>query len=102
MVEMITEIASRPLGIAQSLKQRAPLNDGRGHPRIIPEYERGNTASVDVVFDQGRVTLGVDREARTVELLLSDEFRRTITVTLSPHEAKLLGRRLTQAWEAVA
>jgi ParB/RepB/Spo0J family partition protein len=85
-----------------AIKQRQRLNDGRGHPRVIPEYEHGNTASVEIGFDEGKVVLGVDRDAREVEVLLSDRSRRTVAITLSAHEAKLLGRRLTQAWEAVA
>lgn len=84
-----------------ALKQRAPLHDGRGHPRVIPEYEAGASASVKVPLTHGVCVLGVDREERSVDIVLGDKIR-SITVTLSPAEAKLLGRRLTQAYEAVA
>ena len=84
-----------------ALRQRARLNDGRGHPRVIPDAEPGHSASVEIGFDDGKAVLGVDRDARQVEVLVTDG-HRTVAITLSPHEAKLLGRRITQAYEAVA
>lgn len=88
-----------------AIKQRPRTDDGRGRPRIIPleaDVERGNSASVVVNFDHGKATIGVDRDERHVELILTDQFGRSTTVVFDPHEAKLLGRRLHQAYEATA
>jgi ParB/RepB/Spo0J family partition protein len=94
-------VEARELNESIALKQRPNLGDGRGHPRVIPEYEQGASASVKVPLATGICVLGVDRDERTVDLILGDRIR-SVTVTLSPAEARLLGRRLTQAWEAVA
>ena len=97
-------VKTRELPEHVAIKQYRPrVDDGRGRPRIIPlESEHGNSASVEVNFDHGKATIGVDRDERHVELLLFDTFGRSTAITLSPHEAKLLGRRLTQAYEATA
>jgi ParB/RepB/Spo0J family partition protein len=92
-----------------AIKQRARLGDGRGRPRAVslPDDEgRSKSILVEIGSDghgprKGLFSIGVEHDARTVDLVVEDRDRR-IFLTLTPTEAKLLGRRLTQAWEAIA
>lgn len=91
-----------------ALKQRPRLNDGRGHPRVIPlPDEDGRSRSVDLELGRspagrrGRFSIGVDYAARQADLVVEVGDLR-LYLTLEPSEAKLLGRRLTQAFEAIA
>ena len=84
----------------------------RSRPRILQlDAEHGRSRSIVVQIrsiqhgpkgDGGRATIGVDLEAGSVDLVIEDGTGRSLMFTLSPDEAKLLGRRLTQAWQAVA
>lgn len=93
-----------------ALRQRARLGDGRGQPRVVslPDEDGRSRSIVVELGDQagrgtnGLVVIGVDHGIRRVDLVVEDGADRRLALTLSPAEAKLLGRRLTQAYEAIA
>jgi ParB/RepB/Spo0J family partition protein len=92
-----------------AIRQRRRLEDGRGRPRIVSEPdEEGRSRSINIEIGstghgprKGVFSIGVEHDSRTVDLVVEDRDRR-IFLTLTPEEAKLLGRRFTQAWEAIA
>jgi ParB/RepB/Spo0J family partition protein len=93
----------------EALKARPSLGDGRSAPRteITRAVEEGRSASVVIPITAharpaGKVTVGVDRDEAIVDLVVADGNGRTIVLTLSSGEARLLARRLTQAHQAVA
>lgn len=91
-----------------AIRQRIRRNDGRGHPRVIPlpdEDGRSRSVQVDVgrspAGRPGRWSIGIDHVARQADVVVEiGELR--LLVLLEPAELKLLGRRLTQAYEAIA
>jgi ParB/RepB/Spo0J family partition protein len=106
--EIQERIERRELAEHLAIKQRARLNDGRGHPKVIGDPDDdGRSRSIGLELGRtpggrpGRVTIGVDHVGRQADLVVEvGELR--LYLTLEPREAKLLGRRLTQAWEAIA
>ena len=95
-----------------AIRQRPRLEDGRGRPQVVSDPdETGRSRSINVEIrpkrggvggaERGLFSIGVDHTERIVDLVVERGDRR-VFLTLSPDEAKLLGRRLTQAWEAVA
>jgi ParB/RepB/Spo0J family partition protein len=106
--EIQERIERRELAEHLAIKQRARLGDGRGRPQVISEPdEDGRSRSIGLELGRtpggrpGRVTIGVDHVGRQADLVVEvGELR--LYLTLEPREAKLLGRRLTQAWEAIA
>lgn len=101
-------IERRELAEHLAIKQRPKLNDGRGRRSVIPlPDEDGRSRSVEVEAGRspagrpGRFSIGVDHMERTADLVVEvGELR--LFLTLAPADAKLLGRRLTQAYEAIA
>jgi ParB/RepB/Spo0J family partition protein len=98
-------IERRELAESLAIKQRARLNDGRGHPKTVSDPdEDGRSRSIDLELGKspggrpGRFSIGVDHASRLVVEV--GELR--LYLTLEPGEAKKLGRRLTQAYEAIA
>lgn len=74
-----------------------------GRPRAIQPAEEGRSRSVVVDFaPAGQATIGVDRDDRQVDVVLQDARGRGVIVALRPEHARLLGRRLLQAGEAVS
>lgn len=91
-----------------AIKQRPSLGDGRGHPKIVSDPDdEGRSRSIDLTIGRdvkgrhGRFSIGVDHNERSVDLVV-EAAGQYLALTLSPDDAKLLGRRLTQAYEAVA
>ena len=75
-----------------------------GRPRAIQiDQAIGRSRSIVIPFGErrGQVTLGVDREDRTVDLVLEDGRGRGVVLTLDAEAARIFGRRLQQAGEAV-
>lgn len=90
-----------------ALSTRPRANDGRGRPRVVPlPAESGSSRSIEVPIRSvqgnkpGRVTIGIDWDGRTVDLVVEAGERRQLLM-LSVAEARLLGRRITQAAEAL-
>lgn len=77
---------------------------GTGRPRSIQvDQAIGRSRSVVVPFGEkaGQATIGVDRDERTVDLVVEDGRGRGTVLTLTPDAARVFGRRLQQAGEAV-
>jgi ParB/RepB/Spo0J family partition protein len=102
------KIASGALSPSVALRARPRLNDGRGRPRVVslPD-EAGRSRSLEVgIGDRmgGRhahVSIGVDHDTGSIDLVAEAGDNR-ILMTLSAEEARVVGRRLTQAYEALA
>lgn len=76
---------------------------GTGRPRtIVVEDGHVRSRSLEVPLGEaGKATVGVDRDQRTVDLVVQDTRGRGVMVTVRSDAARLLGRRLLQAGEAV-
>lgn len=92
----------------KALKLRPRLNDGRGRPRAIPlpsEQGRSRSVAVPIGRHQGAAAAGVaevsiDLETNVVDVAFHAG-DRGLFLTLSAEEARLLGRRLQQAGDAL-
>lgn len=95
---------------AQAARKASTVQVRRSRPRILElDAEQGRSRSIVVPLNsaQGasmpaRATIGVDLEVGHVDLVIEDGSGRSLMFSLSPTEAQLLGRRLTQAYQAVA
>lgn len=97
------------LGENRALNARIDAGPARkGRPRILQGgSERGRSRSIVVPIGSrgaraAQATIGVDLEAHHVDLVIEDGSGHSLMFSLAPDEAKLLGRRLMQAWEAVS
>jgi ParB family chromosome partitioning protein len=108
---VIAKLEAGEVTESQAIGARQRLGDGRGRPRVIPlEAEEGRSRSVSVPIGRhvnltGRVSAGVadisvDRETGSVDVAIQTG-DRGLFLTLSPAEARLLGRRLQQAGDAL-
>jgi ParB/RepB/Spo0J family partition protein len=102
-------VAKGLVGETRALDARVDGGPARkSRPRILQlDAERGRSRSIVVPIQSvhnhnGQATIGVDLEAGSVDLVIEDGSGRSLMFSLSPNEAKILGRRLTQAWQAVA
>lgn len=102
-------VAAGEISEATAIRARqaiAPRATGR--PRLLQESEDGRSRSVVVPLGRTnrhgivQATIGVDHDARQVDFLVEDGAGQSVMLTLGPAEARLLARRLTQAFEAVA
>lgn len=85
----------------------APKRVRRGRPRLYEEAtEAEHSRSVVIPIRSlgngptARVSIGI--EGGLVDLTVEDGLGHGVSLSLRPADAKLLGRRLTQAWQAVA
>lgn len=105
------KVASGELPEYVAIKGRQHLGDGRGRPRAIPlPDEEGKSRSVSVPIGRsfaggghqpGVADVSIDLEARAVDVAIHMG-DRGLFLSLSADEARLLGRRLQQAGEALA
>ncbi|HXU84912.1 MAG TPA: ParB/RepB/Spo0J family partition protein [Verrucomicrobiae bacterium] len=103
-------VATGAIGENRALDARVGAGPAkRSRPRILQlDTDASRSRSVVVPLPNtnaggsGRATIGVDLDDRHVDLVVEDGSGRTLMFSLSPAEAKLLGRRLLQAWQAVA
>lgn len=105
---VVAKIEAGEISESQALAARQRLGDGRGHPRAIPlPDEAGRSRSISVPIGRhapgataGVVDIAIDREADVVDvaLHLGD---RGLFLSLSADEARLLGRRILQAGDAL-
>jgi ParB/RepB/Spo0J family partition protein len=72
-----------------------PSDDGRSRSVVVP---LGRTNRHGVI----QATIGVDRESGLVDLVVDDGAGQSVLLTLDREQARLLARRLTQAFQAVA
>lgn len=92
-----------------ALRLRPHLDDGRGRPRAIPlPDEKGRSRSISIPIQRGSgggtpgvADVSIDAEVASVDVAihLGD---RGLFLSLSVDEARLLGRRLQQAGDALA
>lgn len=107
--DVLGRIERGELGAEAAIKaRRRTVHYAAGRPRDIPlPTEQSRSSSVVVPLsrpagrDAGRVTIGIERDTNHVDLVLEDGATGAMLATLSIAEAKLLGRRLTQAAEAL-
>lgn len=105
--DVIDQVDRGLLGAETAIRRRrAVVHHAVGRPRDIPlpdEYGRSRSVVVPLSEDAGayQAVISVNRETREIELVVSAK-ERSVVVTLAPGEAKVLGRRLTQAYEALA
>jgi ParB/RepB/Spo0J family partition protein len=105
--DVIDQVDRGLLGAETAIRRRrAVVHHAVGRPRDIPlpdELGRARSVVVPLGEDSGarQAVISVNRETREVELVVSAG-DRSVVLTLAPAEAKLLGRRLTQAYEALA
>ncbi len=73
------------------------MDDGgqRSRSVVVPFAHTGRP-------DPAQATIGVDYEGRRVDLIVEDGSGRKLMLSLGPAEAQMLGRRLTQAFQAIA
>lgn len=91
--------------LANAERKASTAAAGTGRPRAIAiDQSIGRSRSIVIPFGdrRGQVTLGVDRLERTVDLVMEDGRGRGVVLTLDPEAARLFGRRLVQAGEAVS
>lgn len=95
---------------AQAARKASTVQGRRSRPRIL-ELDVGSGRSRSVVVpltsasgnrSAARATIGVELATGHVDLVLEDGAGQSVMVTLSAAEARLLGRRLLQAHQAVA
>lgn len=84
-------------------KATTPQTRGRARTLTVVDDGDGNSRSVVVPLGTttGQATLGIDRTAGTIDLVVQDAKGHGVFLVLLPEAAKLLGRRLTQAYDAV-
>lgn len=104
--ELQARIAAGEIGEARAHAMRkASTPQTSGRLRVFEQVEEGNASSRSVVVPLGTTTglatLGIDRDAGTIDLVVQDARGHGVFLVLLPEAAKLLGRRLTQAYEAV-
>jgi len=75
-------------------RRRSLRAAGAGTAQVIVELESPNHAT------SAQATIELDRARRTIELLLEDTEGYGVVVTITPEAARVLGRRLTQAFQA--
>lgn len=82
---------------------------GRGRARVLSlESEESRSASVSVALasggagGSGKATISVEHDSGSIELVLEDGGGYGVMVSLTAAAAKLLGLRLTQAYQAAA
>lgn len=96
-----------PLDQAYHAHKAATVQSGRGRPRVLRPAGRGGAPQVVIELEgpggaehQAQATIELVRGRGHVELLLEDGAGYGVTVTLTPAAARLLGLRLTQAFQA--
>jgi ParB/RepB/Spo0J family partition protein len=102
------KVEAGSLSESQAIQARKTLGYGRGRPRVIPkETEHEPSRSIEVPIGrfarsqmQGTVDIALQRASGHVEVTVH-RGDRGLFLTLTPEEAKLLGRRLQQAGEAL-
>jgi hypothetical protein len=82
------------------------VQEGRGRPRVLRPTTGGSAKVVVELASPSapatyQATIEVDRSHGSVELLLEDAHGYGVMVTLSPAATRLLGLRLSQAYQAV-
>lgn len=95
---------------AQAHRKASTVQGTRSRPRILElDVETGRSRSVVVPLGVAmatrvgcRATIGVELETGHVDVVLEDGAGASVMVTLAAGEARLLGRRLLQAHQAVA
>lgn len=105
---VVAKIESGEISESQALAARQRLGDGRGHPRVIPlADEAGRSRSISVPIGHtsggsasGVADISVDRETDVVDVAIQVG-DRGLFLTLSAQEARLLGRRIQQAGDAL-
>lgn len=79
-----------------------------GRPRSLEVEEGGKVATVKVPLATGSgtppglATISIEQGSSVIDIVLEDHAGRGALLVLSRDAAKLLGRRLIQAWEATA
>jgi ParB/RepB/Spo0J family partition protein len=105
--DVVARVHAGALGAETAIRRRrSVVHHAAGRPRDIPlPDELGRTRSVVIPLSEDagahEAVISVNRETREVELVVGSD-GRTVALKLSPAQAKLLGRRLTQAYEALA
>lgn len=101
------KVASGEIPEHVAIKGRQHLNDGRGRPRAIPlPTEEGKSRSVTIPIGRypggqgGTADVSIDLEAHTVDVALHMG-DRGLFLGLTAAEARLFGKRLQQAGEAM-
>jgi ParB/RepB/Spo0J family partition protein len=93
------------IGEQAALRSRPSLNDGRGRRPVLSVPDSlGRSRSVTIPIGKGLGTadVGFDAEFGTVELVVMTGGRGGAMASLTSDEARLLGRRLQQAADALA
>lgn len=104
--ELQARIAAGEIGQTRAHEiRKATTVQTAGRLRVFEQVEDGNASSRSVVVPlgttTGQATIGIDRDAGTLDLVLQDAKGHGVFLVLLPEAAKLLARRLTQAYEAV-
>lgn len=93
--------------LAVKAHRATTVQAGRGRPRVLAlESEESRSTSVVLqlpgVADgaMAKATIGLERDSGTIDLTLEDGKGHGVMVTLAPAAARLLGLRLTQAYQA--
>jgi ParB/RepB/Spo0J family partition protein len=110
-VETQDQVARGQLGEGHAYRLAKTRTEAKttGRPRVLEDSDDGASVSVRVPIEgagakgqTGEATIGVDRQTGAIDFVITDGAGYGLMLTLTASAARLLGLRLTQAYQAAA